>query len=710
MRINLLAAATAAALTLAASAAHAAQTTIDGPPGSVAFGTRVLTLPNGNVVVTDPDANGGAGAVHLYTPAGVRVSTLTGTNPTDKVGSGGVAGVGDGHFVVSSPDWNNGAATRAGAATWINGTTGLSGAVSAANSLVGSQTDDRIGINGASSGGIVVLTNGNYVVNSWTWANGAVQQVGAVTWANGNTGIAGVVSAANSLVGTTPGDNIGSSGVRALTNGNYVVGSIGWTNGSTTYAGAATWANGATGRIGVVSTSNSLVGTKADDFVGEYVVPLANGNYVVGSARWNNGTLVDAGAATLGNGATGLVGVVSVSNSAVGSHAGDAIGMTVTPLVDGDFVIAANNWDNAAIVDAGAARWCDGVAGCTGALTIANSLIGTTADDEVGSRVFALANGNYVVGSSLWDNGALGGAGAVTWGNGTNGTKGAVSAANSLVGTKAGDRVGIEIEPLANGNYVVGSWMWHNGPLTDAGAATWGNGNGGTVGAVSAANSLVGLTAGDRIGHGVHALANGHYVAVSIFWNNGGLVRAGATTWGNGVTGATVGAVSTSNSLVGTKAQDQVGSEVFALANGNYVVGSRYWDNGAIVDAGALTWVNGAKAYVGTVSTANSFVGSQDGDALGSYGSVYAFADGNYVSRAPDWDLGPFANSGAVTLTGGHYRLRGEAQPWNSVLPPQANGGMKLYLAYDPTNERLVVGRPVENKVTLFVRDQLFAD
>ena len=39
----------------------------------------------------------------------------------------------------------------------------------------------------------------------------------------------------------------------------------------------------------------------------------------------------------------------------------------------------------------------------------------------------ALTNGNYVVSSLLWDNGAAADAGAVTWGNGTSGVSGAVS-------------------------------------------------------------------------------------------------------------------------------------------------------------------------------------------------------------------------------------------------------------------------------------------
>jgi hypothetical protein len=50
----------------------ASQTDIVGPPGSGAFGTAVVVLPNGNIVVTDPfyDALGiqDVGAVFLYSP------------------------------------------------------------------------------------------------------------------------------------------------------------------------------------------------------------------------------------------------------------------------------------------------------------------------------------------------------------------------------------------------------------------------------------------------------------------------------------------------------------------------------------------------------------------------------------------------------------------------------------------------------------------
>src|SRR5579871_5920434 len=134
------------AAAVSAGTAGAAQLDIAGPSGSVAFGRPVYALPNGNIVVVDSKANGVAsdvGAVYLYSPTGTLISTLTGSTADDRVGYGGVVVLANGNFVVLSPNWSNGAANFAGAVTWVDGTTGLSGAVSATNSLVGSSALDR---------------------------------------------------------------------------------------------------------------------------------------------------------------------------------------------------------------------------------------------------------------------------------------------------------------------------------------------------------------------------------------------------------------------------------------------------------------------------------------------------------------------------------------------------------------------------------------
>src|SRR5262249_32184329 len=153
-------------------------------------------------------------------------------------------------------------------------------------------------------GNITELFNGNYVVVSPNWNNGAVGGAGAVTFGNGLTGTTGRVDATNSLVGSTAGDQVGSRGVRQLANttGNYVVISPNWNNGTATQAGAVTLVDGSNGNIvatgtpgGAVSATNSLVGSSTNDHVGgssglsaSGVAPLfIDGNYVVISPDWN---------------------------------------------------------------------------------------------------------------------------------------------------------------------------------------------------------------------------------------------------------------------------------------------------------------------------------------------------------------------------------------------------------------------------------------
>ncbi len=231
----------------------------------------------------------------------------------------------NGNYVVSSPDWQDGS-NVVGAATWVNGTNGqtLDGAnvIDAANSLVGSTNYDFVGLgNGNPGSGITALSNGNYVVSSPFWQNGG-NVVGAVTWGNGSTGIVGAVSTGNSLVGSTNDDLVGSSGVTALTNGNYVVSSPFWQNGGTA-VGAVTWGNGTTGTSGAVTTGNSLVGWTSGDEVGSGgVTVLSSGNYVVSSPNWHSGS-AQLGAATWGDGTDGQTldgaNVIDTANSLVGS-------------------------------------------------------------------------------------------------------------------------------------------------------------------------------------------------------------------------------------------------------------------------------------------------------------------------------------------------------------------------------------------------------
>src|SRR5207237_8145368 len=122
------------------------------------------------------------------------------------------------------------------------------------------------------------------------------------------------------------------------------------------------------GEVGVKPIGNPPYATVA------CMVPLSNGNYLVGSPDWNGGR----GAVTWGNGSTGISGTISDQNSLVGSSPGDAVGAGIAPL----------------------------------------NL------SERGFVVTLLTNGNYVVSSSFWNGPYFNARGAVTWGNGTTGTSG----------------------------------------------------------------------------------------------------------------------------------------------------------------------------------------------------------------------------------------------------------------------------------------------
>jgi hypothetical protein len=658
---------------------------IPGPPNSGIFGETVTVLPNGNFVVTDPDYpfytnyTEAKGAVYLYNPDGVLISRLAGDRVGNSVGSGGITVLANGNYVVNSPFWDSATTDGVGAVTWCSQATGCNGTVSALNSLVGSSSGDLVGY-----AGVTALANGNYVVSSSRWRNGSVLWAGAVTWGNGAGGTTGVVSALNSLVGSHANDWVGDAtkgGVIALKNGNYLVLDYLWDNGSAVDAGAVAWGNGAGGTAGAVSALNSLVGSTANDNVGDTfwgrLIELTNSSYVVVSPSWDlDGTHANTGAVTWGSGTAGVSGPISASNSLVGNSANVSPGahFEVTVLTNSNYVVTNSYWSpdgtNAAW---GAVTWGSGATGVSGQISASNSLVGSAASDNVGSGnffgdggVIALNNGNYVVNSYWWND-----QGAVTWGNGASGVTGPVSISNSLVGTQGAS----DVVALANGNYAASSPCWYDktpGSIYVS-AVTWGNGTTGTTGEVSTANSLVSVDTGNCLGTdgGLVALTNGNYV-----WINLGI----GVTWVNG-SHVTTGVVSIANSLVGGEADDEVGGGLYgggvkALANGNYVVISPGWDNGGVEDAGAVTWGDGANGTTGLVSALNSLVGSTANDELGSTGSdgaVTVLANGNYVVSAPQWDNGGMVDAGAVAWGNGAGGTIGPLSASNSLVGSTAS-------------------------------------
>ncbi|MDG9924301.1 MULTISPECIES: filamentous hemagglutinin N-terminal domain-containing protein [unclassified Pseudomonas] len=607
-------------------------------PGALHGDGNIVQLDNGNIAVSAPGAHFGnirTGAAFLYNgTTGGLISALYGNTAGDSIGSGGVAALAGSNVAVASPYWDNGALTDVGAVTWFNGTTGLSGFVTSANSLTGSTASDRVGLK------ISTLANGNYLIGSAYWNNGGAVGAGAVTFGYANQSTSGVVSASNSLVGSTAGDHVGTN-ILALDQGNAITWSSLWDNGVAVDAGAVTWMSQDGPTVGVIGATNSMVGSQTNDFVGtdsnfnSGIVSLSNGNVLVFSKHWHLTPTLDTGAVTWMSGSGPTTGVVDASNSVIGSSAADRVGYvsnhpyddkpSYVELTNGNVVVTSGYWNSSA----GAATWMSGTGPTAGVIGSGNSVVGSTANDRVGSfGVTVLSNGNYVVNSPYWSDGLNPEVGAATWGNGNGGTAGVISAANSLVGSTAYDRVGLTSTALSNGHYVVSSPYWSDGINAEVGASTWGNGNGGTVGLINAGNSLVGSSAYDHVGFSATALTNGHYVVTSQHWNDvvNGLVKVGAVTWGNG-NGSTVGAVSASNSMVGDLDDDEVGNGgIVALAGGNYLIRSFQWHD----FSGNVAWRDGSAASTGIFDSSNAMTGTWSP-------SITVLSNGKFVLNNALW-------------------------------------------------------------------------
>jgi filamentous hemagglutinin family protein len=665
------------------------------PAAGNAFGrptTGVFNLTSNTTLITSPgDSFGaaGAGAAYLFSDAtGALLSTIRGTSAGDAVGQT-VQLLGGSTFAVETSEWNGGT----GAVTFGNGVTGFAhggGALSALNSLIGSTAGDRVG-----SGGLQLLYNGNAVVLSPDWNGGA----GAVTWVNPANGITGVLAAGNSLVGAAAGDHVGGGGVAQLNNGaNYLVLSPAWgggkgavTNGSdstgvvgtvsadnslvgantgdsvgsegslidTNYgyylittpnfdggAGAVTWNRSTLGTTGVVSGvnpgANSLVGSNAGDAIGGDGITILAGthNYVVDSSDWNGGL----GAVTLGNASTGITGVVSGANSLVGSTAGDHVGSggVVEDALAGKYIVLSPDWSDAA----GAFTLVSSTSGLAATVGADNSGVGPAAGAGIGGGgVTFLDNGNFLVNSPAYNSGV----GALTFVRASNGFTGQVDGNNSLIAT-GGTTTIVE---LSNGaNFLVLEPNWNGG----YGAITEGNDTTGVSGEVNNLNSLVGAFTGDGVGSAGSVLDtyNNSFLVTTANYHGG----AGAVTFSSD-SNPTIGSLGAVNSLVGSAAGDHVGNGgITLLPNGNYVVASPDWNGGE----GAATWASADVGVHGTISSGNSFIGAAAGDHISS-GGVVSLAGGLYFVLSPDFN----GTAGAVTL-GGVGGVDGVASTGNSLV------------------------------------------
>lgn len=529
-------------------------------------------------------------------------NSLVGDHVGNGVGSGGLTVLANGNVVVTSPSWepSDTGPQNVGAATWMSAAAPPTGPVSASNSLVGTNADDQVGYQST-----IALANGNYVVRSPYW-NGNGTNSGAVTWGNGSTGTTGLVTFDNSMYGTVPGQYFGAfqgGSVTPLANGHYVVSASSQDGIGGQKAGAVRWCIGTAPTSGALTSANSLVGGAPFGYVGDLGVRASpNGSFVVGSGQWSSPTAAQAGAVTWSAGTGPLVGIVSAQNSLVGAQAGDRLGQAggIDVLADGNFVVRSPAWSNGSLQRVGAVTWISATTGRTGVVSTANSVYGGAQDCYLGVSFAALDSGDYVVGSQECPNGGASQAGIAARIAGGATRSGPLGPGNAIVGTQSGESVGYYLNAVPGGDYVVGSFgfagqgamAWFDGSATTsgtltaanafvgmtgsifakfpdgsfvaaaptalagAGAVTWFAGGATISGQPSAANSIVGIatdqgTGGDDLGsYGVRAYPTGEFVVISPNYDSAGVSNGGAVTLASSVNA--IGTPTPANTVFGT--------------------------------------------------------------------------------------------------------------------------------------------------------------
>jgi hypothetical protein len=553
-----------------------------------------------------------------------------GSNPGDEVGLGGLTALSNGNYVVRSLFWSGGN----GAVTWGDGGAGVSGAVSEANSLVGSNRNDAVGI-----GGITVLINGNYVVGSPSW-NG---NRGAVTWGDGGTGVSGAVSEANSLVGSNPNDLVGSdrfgtSHIIRLSDGNYVVGSPSW-NGN---RGAATWVDGTSGLTldgrNVITAQNSLVAGQINEgglgtvivedpirqsFVASFTFTIGGRAAVVGLTDPNQFTYALAQAQTVTITPDFLTRTLDTGTAVVLQASND---ITVNDPIRVD---AGGNGGDLTLQAGRSIRLNAGITTDNGALTL---IANDTRDDGVvdsqrdpGNADITMAVGTALdTGLAPLDIELRDGAGLTNHGSGSV----------SLQAVNAGSVIVVNNGPSAGSDVRLG-------PVTTAGPQTYGSPNGVTIVTADLSAGASNITFTDSVSVGN---------AVRVGAGSGTVVFSG---------GGTQTLQSGDETLFSNLNHDGVGTLRLA---GPLAVSGTLVQSAGTFDADDQPVTVGRTAIV----TAGTYLA---GTGVQSFGRGLVLTDGVFTSST-----GPVTIIGGVSLFGGSFHVAGTVDALTLVRGEVAPG------------------------------------
>ena len=313
----------------------------DNPGDSIGTG-GTISLTNGNYAIGSPADDAGAisnGSAQLVDGvSGIQIgASIVGDGGND--GLGFVTALANGNFAVAAPDDDvgPGPTINGGSVRLVDGTTGAQIGIA----IEGDATNDKLGF-----GDTISLANNNFVIASIDDEVGPVVKAGSVRLVNGVTGLEIGINAGNNA-----NDQLGFSatGVTALTNDNFVIASQLDDTGLADN-GSVRLIDGVTGLPIVGGTITG--GTVSDQLGSGGVTALANNDYVIVSPLDDEGG-VDFGSVRLVDGTNGM----QIGTSITGSVADDMELATVTGSPAGDYyIIGLSLADNNAMVDSGLVR------------------------------------------------------------------------------------------------------------------------------------------------------------------------------------------------------------------------------------------------------------------------------------------------------------------------------------------------------------------
>lgn len=609
------------------------------------------------IVISSWNENRGAVVIHSNEKplSGVisASNAFVGKYPGDKLGARGFQVVGQKVIVMSTSYHENRGSVS------ILDLHAAVGEINPSNSLIGERPNDQVGTF------FCLLKNQTQVAIGSSYWN---EDRGAATLIELDNPTVGYITADNSLIGTNPSDRVSASGLFALENGNYVVASSQYNQ----RRGAATHIQSNKPITGIITPQNSLVGQEVDDLVGYQIQTLPNGHFLTVSPNWNH----NRGAVTWADGEKGIAGLITSTNSLIGSVSGTIVGTKVEVLKNSDYAVFSANPATTTMN----ITWGDGSKASTGNPTSENSLTGISNMWHQYLKLTHLTNGNAVLCNFDWNNYR----GAVTFIKAGEYPTGPISAENSFVGENEYERVGSGgVVALTNGNYAFSSPDWSS----RKGAVTWGNGQTGSTGIISSQNSLVGIST-HPLTPSIYALSNGNYVVHTsslLQFQNGKVV------WGDGTKG-TFGEVGESNSLTGDSLRIV---SISPLKNGHYAVAASHY----IKDFSTVTWMNGNQLATGNISAENSLVSNEYELGFSTqYFPIIHLNNDDFLIHSSFYN----DYKGSVTWVDGKKGIKGPINETNSILGSSKSEGPSMRPVYNYPLKYLMVGRPIANTLSIF--------